>query len=135
MKKKGLAKVFFGVDGKIHCGHCSFEHTIELYMRNHLIQEHRERLSFAFCICELCHQCYNSYFPFKYHIGKCHGIRESEDMESPMPSIKIDVTEKGLIAVQDANSRTLSLSMFATMSRMHIKSNRFTCSLSVYHVR
>ena len=97
MKKKGLAKVFFGVDGKIHCGSCSFEHTIELYMRNHLIQAHRERLSFAFCICEICHQCYNSYFPFKYHIGKCHGIRESEDMESPMPSIKIDVTEKGLI--------------------------------------
>ena len=97
MKKKGLSKVYFGVDGKIHCGHCSFEQTIEMHMRNHLIQVHKERLSFAFCICELCSQCYNSYFPFKYHIGKCHGIRESEDMESPMPSIKIDVTEKGLI--------------------------------------
>ena len=97
MKKKGLSKAYFGVDGKIHCGQCSFEHTIEMHMRNHLIQGHREKLSFAFCVCELCSQCYNSYFPFKYHIGKCHGIRESEDMESPMPSIKIDVTEKGLI--------------------------------------
>ena len=96
-KKKALFKVQYGTDDRLHCGHCPFSDTIEVNMKKHLIQEHKEKLSFAFCICEPCSQCYNSYFPFKYHVQQSHGIRESEDMTSPTPSIKIDVTETGLI--------------------------------------
>ena len=96
-KKKALFKVQYGTDDKLHCGHCSFSDTIEVNMKNHLIHQHKEKLSFAFCVCEPCNQCYNCYFPFKYHVQQSHGIRESEDMTRPTPSIKIDVTETGLI--------------------------------------
>ncbi len=95
--KRKLYQVLLGNDQRLHCGHCNFSHTTETTMRKHICTEHQEKLSFTFCICEPCSQVYNSYWPFKYHVLHNHNIRETDEASAPAPSLKIDVTNNGLV--------------------------------------
>ncbi len=96
-KRRSLFKVEIRADEKLYCCVCSYNDTVEDRMRKHITEKHDEKLSFTYCYCNPCGRDYNSYWPFKYHVTQIHGVRETEEMQSATPSLKIDVTEDGLV--------------------------------------